>query len=149
MTRVPFLCLVLLAVACGRDPATAVTRACLAEVTYRYAGVDTFATAGAVAPEGGPLCLELAGDRVTITNGEALFVPLTVSSGGTALWYLWPAGTRAEAQVFRKDGRLYLSPLAGDLLWLLAPGVVITEAGSLVIVDFTDADETFHAVFRP
>ena len=142
----------LLLLACGTDPAQpSVSRSCLAAITYQYVGVDTFSTGGvARAPEGGPLCLEIAGDRAIVTSGAAVFVRLDVTSGGTALWYLWPAGERAEAQLFRKDGQLFLSPIEGELHWLLLPGLTITEgAHDVLYMDYEDADEVLHAEWRP
>lgn len=143
---------VALLLACGTDPNTStVTRTCLAAITYRYAAQDTFDTGGAVPPEGGPLCLEFAGDEVRITNGEALFIPVHVSStGATGLMYLWPAGAGAVADVFRKDGQVYFVAREGSLRWLALPGIVILEgAHDVWTMDWADADESLHTEWRP
>lgn len=141
----------LLLVACGTDPAQpSVVRSCLATVDYRYVGVDTFSTGGAAAPEGGPLCIELAGDHAIVTSGQAVYLRVYVSSGGSGLWYLWPAGERAEARVFRDDGQLYLSATVGNLRWLTLAGMRIVEGPhGRLSMHYEDNDEVLHAEWVP
>lgn len=142
----------LLLLACGTTPSSpAVNRVCLATVDYRYViPTDTFSTGGPVAPEGGPLCIELAGDVATITNGEALFMRLYIASGGSGLQLLWPAGANAVADVFRRDGNIYFVAREGSLRWFSLAGLVIVEgAHGILYVHYDDADELFDAEFRP
>ena len=142
----------LLLLACGTDPSQpSVTRTCLASITYRYAAADTFDTHGAVAPQGGPLCMEFTGDEVRITSDDALYLELYVAStGAPGIMYLGPAGTWAVADVFRKDGQVYFVAREGSLRWIGLPGMVIVEgAHGIWYMDWQDADETLHTEWRP
>jgi len=114
-------------------------------------GADTITTGGSVVIEGGPLCISFAGDRATITNGEVVYVRVyAVSTGVPEIWYLWPGGTRADAEVFRRDGQLYFVARSGDLYWLDLSGLVIVEGPhGRLSMSYSDADELFSAEWLP
>ena len=142
--------LLLILLACGDATSPSTNRTCLTEVNYRYVySGGEITTGGSVAPSGGPLCIELTADFAIVTSGTDVWVSVTGPTG-VGIWYLWPGGERAEAQVFRKDGRLYLAVLSGNLRWLVASGMVITEGphGRLSL-HFEDNDEVLTAEFLP